>query len=121
MERVLRRHPGLVLVVAHAGMPDYLGFAALADRHPRVHLDTTMLGTPFTQEMAPMPAELPARLADLGDRVVLGTDFPNIPYPYGTQLDALARLELGADWLRAVCWSNGIRLLGLKPDGTGDR
>jgi hypothetical protein len=118
MERVLRRHPGLVLVVAHAGMPDYLGFAALADRHPRVHLDTTMLGTPFTQEMAPMPAELPARLADLGDRVVLGTDFPNIPYPYGTQLDALARLELGADWLRAVCWSNGIRLLGLKPDGT---
>ena len=56
MERVLDRHPGLVLVVAHAGMPDYLGFAALADRHPRVHLDTTMLGTDFTQAIAPMPA-----------------------------------------------------------------
>jgi predicted TIM-barrel fold metal-dependent hydrolase len=118
MERVLRRHPGLVLVVAHAGMPDYLGFAALADRHPRVHLDTTMLGTAFTEEMAPMPPELGARLADLGDRVVLGTDFPNIPYPYLTQLDALAGLGLGDDWLRAVCWSNGVRLLGLGPDGT---
>ncbi len=121
IERVLDRHPGLVLVVAHAGMPDYLGFAALADRRPRVHLDTTMLGTPFTEELAPMPAELPARLADLGDRVVLGTDFPNIPYPYATQLDALARLDLGDDWLRAVCWSNGIRLLGLDADGTGSR
>jgi predicted TIM-barrel fold metal-dependent hydrolase len=114
---VLRRFPGLVLVVAHAGMPDYLGFAALADRHPRVHLDTTMLGTAFTEETAPMPPGYRSRLADLADRVVLGTDFPNIPYPYRTQLDALARLELGDDWLRAICWDNGVRLLGLGPDG----
>ena len=45
MEAVLRRFPGLVLVVAHAGLPDYLEFAALADRWPLVHLDTTMVGT----------------------------------------------------------------------------
>ncbi len=48
------------------------------------------------------------RLGDLGDRVVLGTDFPNIPYPYAEQLDALERLELGDEWLRAVCWHNGV-------------
>ena len=24
----------------------------------------------------------------------------------------LERLELGSDWLRAVCWDNGLRLLG---------
>jgi uncharacterized protein len=113
IERVLRRFPGLVLVVAHAGMPDYLEFAALADRYPRVHLDTTMVGTAFTEAIAPMPAAYRARLADLGDRVVLGTDFPNIPYPYLTQLEALARLELGDGWLRGVLWDNGIRLLGL--------
>jgi uncharacterized protein len=118
MERVLRRFPGLVLVVAHAGMPEYLEFAALADRYPRVHLDTTMVGTPFTESLAPMPAGYRSRLTDLGDRVVLGTDFPNIPYPYLTQLDALARLDLGDDWLRAVLWDNGIRLLGLKPEAT---
>jgi hypothetical protein len=117
MEAVLRRFPGLVLVVAHAGMPDYLDFAALADRWPLVRLDTTMLGTSFTEEMAPMPAGYRSRLADLGDRVVLGTDFPNIPYPYRSQLDALARLELGDGWLRGVCWGNGVRLLGLGPDG----
>jgi predicted TIM-barrel fold metal-dependent hydrolase len=117
MERVLRRFPGLVLVVAHAGMPDYLDFAALADRQRRVHLDTTMLGTPFTEQTAPMPAAYRSRLADLGDRVVLGTDFPNIPYPYLTQLEALARLELGDAWLRGVLWDNGVRLLGLGPDG----
>jgi hypothetical protein len=63
-----------------------------------------------------MPAELPRRLANLGDRVVLGSDFPNIPYPYATQLEALARLDLGDDWLRGVLWTNGVRLLGLDPD-----
>jgi predicted TIM-barrel fold metal-dependent hydrolase len=77
-----------------------------------------MVATPFTEAMMPLPAELPRRLADLGDRVVLGSDFPNIPHPYATQLDSLVRLDLGDDWLRAVLWSNGARLLGLQPDGT---
>ena len=119
IEQVLHRHPALPLVVAHAGMPDYTGFAELAARHPRVHLDTTMVGTPFTEALMPMPADLPRRLADLGDRVVLGSDFPNIPYPYATQLDALAGLDLGDGWLRGVLWSNGVRLLGLDPGPAG--
>ena len=41
------------------------------------------------------------RLRDLQDRVLLGSDFPNIPYPYAHQLEALERLGLGEDWLRA--------------------
>lgn len=116
---VLRRHPRLRLVVAHAGMPEYAEHAALAERHPGVHLDTTMVGTPFTEALMPMPPDLPSRLADLGDRVVLGSDFPNIPYPYLTQVEALERLDLGDDWLRAVLWTNGARLLGVTTDPGG--
>lgn len=108
---VLRRHPGLVAVIAHAGMPDYAAFADLAERHPDVHLDTTMVATPFTERFAPMPPGFPARLAALGDRVVLGSDFPSIPHPYATQIESLVRLDLGDDWLRRVLWHNGARLL----------
>ena len=115
---VLRRHPRLVAVIAHAGMPDYLAFADLAEKHEAVHLDTTMVGTPFTEALMPMPPDLPARFAALGDRVVLGSDFPNIPYPYATQIQALVRLDLGDDWLRRVLWHNGRRLLGVEPGGT---
>jgi predicted TIM-barrel fold metal-dependent hydrolase len=78
-----------------------------------VHLDTTMAFTDFFEAAAPFPRDLLPRLADLGDRIVLGTDFPNIPYPYAHQLDSLDRLGLGDDWLRKVCWHNGRRLLGL--------
>ncbi|MCD0483290.1 amidohydrolase [Streptacidiphilus sp. ASG 303] len=114
---VLARHPRLRLVVAHMGMPEYADFLDLADRHRHVRLDTTMAFTGFAEQEAPFPrAELP-RLKDLQDRVLLGTDFPNIPYPYAHQLHALARLDLGDDWLRAVCHGNAARLFGLDPDG----
>jgi predicted TIM-barrel fold metal-dependent hydrolase len=55
------------------------------------------------------------RLRDLQTKILLGSDFPNIPYPYAEQLAALSRLELGDDWLRDVCWHNGVRLFGESP------
>jgi uncharacterized protein len=108
--RLLARHPRLRLVVAHLGMPEYAEFLDLAERHDSVLLDTTMAFTPFIEGGAPFPAaELP-RLRDLGDRVLLGTDFPNIPYPYPDALESLERAGLGAAWLRAVCHDNAASL-----------
>ena len=52
--------------------------------------------------------------AAAADRILLGSDFPNIPYPYLHQLGALAGLGLGEDWLRGVCHGNAVRLLGLR-------
>jgi predicted TIM-barrel fold metal-dependent hydrolase len=113
--RLLARHPALRLVVAHLGMPEYGEFMTLAERHPGVLLDTTMAFTPFIDEAgAPFPAaELP-RLRDLGHRVLLGTDFPNIPYTYADALEALERTGLGPEWLRAVCHDNAADLFEIK-------
>ncbi|BFV59485.1 amidohydrolase family protein [Kitasatospora sp. CMC57] len=110
---VLERHPRLRLVVAHLGLPEYGEFLGLAERFSEVRLDTTMVFTDFTEELAPFPRELLPRLAALGDRVLLGSDFPNLPYRYLHQLQALAGLGLGEDWLRAVCHHNAARLFGL--------
>jgi hypothetical protein len=110
---VLARHPRLTLVVAHLGTPRYADFLDLAERHANVHLDTTMAFTDFTEATAPFPPDLRPRLRDLGHRIVLGSDFPNIPYAYAHQLDALVRLDLGEEWLRAVLHDNGARLLGV--------
>ncbi|OIJ69257.1 amidohydrolase family protein [Streptomyces mangrovisoli] len=111
--RVLARHPRLRLVVAHLGMPEYEDFLGLAERYAEVRLDTTMAFTDFAERLAPFPKDALPRLAGLGERILLGSDFPNIPYPYVHQLDALARLGLGDAWLRAVCHDNGARLFGL--------
>ncbi|BCL29201.1 amidohydrolase [Streptomyces aurantiacus] len=124
--RVLARHPRLRLVFAHMGMPEYEDFLDLAERFGEVRLDTTMAFTDFSEEFAPFPRRAlprlahptgPTRLSGLGDRILLGTDFPNIPYPYIHQLRVLERLGLGDEWLRAVCHDNGARLFGLAGGG----
>ncbi|QHC27782.1 amidohydrolase family protein [Streptomyces sp. HF10] len=111
--RVLARHPRLRLIVAHLGMPEYEDFLGLAERYPEIRLDTTMAFTDFTEALMPFPGHALPRLADLGDRVLLGSDFPNIPYPYLHQLQALERLDLGEEWLRAVCHHNAAELFEL--------
>ena len=117
LQGVLRRHPQLTAVVAHMGAPEYPEFLTLAERYPRVHLDTTMAFTDFFEQAAPFPKNLLPRLSAMPDRVVLGSDFPNIPYPYVRQLEALQRLgerdpRFDDDWLRGVCWFNAQKLIG---------
>ena len=109
---VLERHPTLTAVIAHMGAPEYREFLELAERFERVHLDTTMAFTGFFEEMAAYPVDLFPRLRDLGDKVLLGSDFPNIPYPYAHQVEVLEGLGLGEEWLRRVCWHNAVALIG---------
>jgi uncharacterized protein len=114
MRALLERHKRLTAVLAHMGAPDYEEFIAIAEDFERAHLDTTMAFTDFFEEMAPFPPQLRPRLAALGEagKVLLGSDFPNIPYPYAHQLESLERLDLGEQWLRGVCWTNPERLFG---------
>ncbi|WP_370615806.1 amidohydrolase family protein [Mumia sp. Pv 4-285] len=108
--RVLAAYPTLPMIVAHMGIPEYEDFLVMAERYPNVRLDTTMVFTDFTEDTTPYPRDLLPRLRDLQDRVLLGSDFPNIPYAYAHQVESLVRLGLGDDWLRDVLWRNGLRL-----------
>ncbi|WP_410813636.1 amidohydrolase family protein [Micromonospora sp. 067-2] len=112
---LLSRHPGLTAVVAHLGAPDYRAFLDLTETYEQVRLDTTMAFTPFFDRFVPFPLDELPRLRELGlaGKVLLGSDFPNIPYPYADQLTGLARLDLGDDWLRAVCWDSAAALFDL--------
>jgi predicted TIM-barrel fold metal-dependent hydrolase len=111
---VLARHPGLAAIIAHMGAPDYEAFLRLAAEHERVFLDTTMIFTDFFDSVAPFPAACLPLARDLGlaGKILLGSDFPNIPYPYARQLGGLARLGFGEEWLRADCWDSPVALFG---------
>lgn len=111
---LLRRHPRLRLIVAHMGMPEYTEFLDLADRYPDVRLDTTMAFTPFVEETMPFPASEYGRLRDYADRILFGSDFPNIPYGFLDALRVLTGLP-GVDdaWLRKVLHDNAAHLFQL--------
>lgn len=113
---VLAAHPRLPVVLAHMGMPEYAQFLDLAQAYDQVRFDTTMAFTPFAEQTAPFPVDRREQLRELGlaGRVLLGSDYPNIPYPYAVQVDSLVRLDLGEDWLREVLWGAGARLFSVE-------
>ena len=111
---VLARHPRLRLVVAHMGMPEYADFLSLAESYPEVRLDTTMAFTPFVEETHPFPPSERPRLLALGDRILFGSDFPNIPYGYVEAMRVLTEVAgVDDDWLRGVFHDNAAELFGL--------
>ncbi|MGH9056112.1 MAG: amidohydrolase family protein, partial [Acidimicrobiales bacterium] len=102
--RLLEHHPYLRPVVAHLGAPDATGelFARAAEL-PELRFDTAMAVFPTAQIWTP-PDWLPDRLAEFGDRILFGSDFPTIPRVVADQVSALANFDLGEDWLRGVLW-----------------
>lgn len=108
--RVLSRFPKLRLIIAHLGTPETAEFLELAERYDELRLDVTMAFTGWFGEE--LPTGVPPRLADLQNRILFGSDFPNIPYPYAHQVGALARLDPDGEWLCDVLWHNGAALFG---------
>lgn len=113
ISHLLREHPRLPLIIAHMGMPEYSDFLDLAERYPHVRLDTTMAFTDFTEATMPFPKEHRSRLAGLANKILHGSDFPNIPYPYQHSVSALIRLNLGDTWTRRVLHDNAAQLFNI--------
>ena len=62
----------------------------------------------------PFPPRRYRRLRDLGDRILFGSDFPNIPYSYADALSAVTDLPRHRRRLvaRSVLHDNAARLFG---------
>lgn len=112
IRELLVRYSDLSLIVAHMGAPEYSDFLDLAERYDNVKLDTTMAFTDFMNNLAPYPKDLMDKVREAGERgdILFGSDFPNIPYPFIEQVQALERLELGDNFLREVLYLAGARL-----------
>ncbi|MFN8032122.1 MAG: amidohydrolase family protein [Mycobacterium sp.] len=117
---ILRRHPRLRLIVAHMGLPEYRDFLDLARRYDGLYLDTTMVFTEFTERTDPFPPDAYPALTELADKIVFGSDFPNIPYPYRHALESITGLGLGEKWCREVLYSNGRSLFPPVGADSGD-
>jgi predicted TIM-barrel fold metal-dependent hydrolase len=111
ISEVLHRFPRLPVIIAHLGANEYDDFLTLTARRELTWLDTTMALTDFMQAMRPFPeASMPAlRELATGGKILLGSDFPNIPYPYAHQIEVL--MDAGLD-LRQVVWDAPSALFG---------
>ncbi len=103
--RALERHPDLVMIVAHLGTDEETAYFELLAEFPNLHLDTTMvLSGQFSQPVDP------ERLERHADRILYGTDFPNIPYEWDRELRWLER-NVCESARQKICFENATRLL----------
>lgn len=85
VEAVLRGWPRLKLVVPHLGADEFDPYLRLLERYDNLWLDTTMAVAGFFP--GPTRWDLVLRRPE---RVLYGTDFPNLPYAWDREVHLLA-------------------------------
>lgn len=97
LERVLKNFPGLKICVPHLGFDEFSAYKKLIEKYDRLWLDTTMMLADY------FPLKDPVDLRDFRtDRIMYGSDFPNIPYAWDRELKRLKALELPPDTLERI-------------------
>jgi predicted TIM-barrel fold metal-dependent hydrolase len=108
---VLNQFPKLKVIVAHCGACEYGDYQALADRFESVYFDTAMNCTHTQGFTNNSPGkEFFTRYVD---RILFGSDFPNIPYAYQHQVDCIKEMGLGGFVEKKIFSENAKRLLCL--------
>lgn len=112
---VLERFPELRACVCHMGAPETSACFELLDRYPNLYLDTTMAMSErglrsLGLEAAPVARELLLRWQD---RIVFGSDFPNLPYDYEQERRWAWERELPLDVCRKMFNTNARIFLDL--------
>lgn len=124
-EPVMVSFPEMKVIVAHMGAFEFDRFFDMARRYPNLYLDTSVnfIDAGVMRELVGKrefpPLEVPADfdrevLLELSDRLLFGSDYPNIPYAYDDCIQSILALDLGEEFNRAVFFENARRLLGLQ-------
>lgn len=106
--KLLEVFPDLRCNVAHMGGPEFRDFMALLDDHPGLCLDTSFAFIP----------DFPFKF-DLGesylerhrDRILYGSDFPNLLFPREDEIDHLLSFNLSREFYDRVFLKNGLALI----------
>jgi predicted TIM-barrel fold metal-dependent hydrolase len=105
VERVLKDYPTLQLCVPHLGADEFDAYERLLERYDNLWLDTTMAVANY------FPIPLPVRLLHVRpERILYGTDFPNIPYAWDRELKQLLALKLGDEVEAGILGGNALGL-----------
>jgi uncharacterized protein len=101
---VAGRYPDARIIVAHCGHRAVHETLDLIERHPNVHADLT----PVLNEPVDLPADRAARLSD---RLLFGTDAPNVCFTAADGFQRLQSLGLEPSAYAAITGGNAMRLV----------
>ena len=108
LERILRNYPDLKVCVPHLGADEFDAYRRMLVKYDNLWLDTTMtLARYLPMDFFPDLTELRA------DRVIFGTDFPNLPYAWDREIRALIELNLPDAVLEKILGKNAMEFYSI--------
>jgi predicted TIM-barrel fold metal-dependent hydrolase len=101
VEAVLKDFPDLKICVPHLGLGEIVAYRRLIERYDNLWLDTTMAIAGY------FPVDDAVLLGDYrSDRIMYGSDFPNIPYEWDRELNILAAADIHDEALERITYKN---------------
>lgn len=109
VEKVLQSYPTLKLCVPHLGADEFDEYRRMLERYDNLWLDTTMVLADY------LPLKTPPVIESFRvDRLLYGTDFPNIPYAWDRELQRLMQRDLSDSGMTRLLGLNAAELFGIQ-------
>jgi len=108
-KHVLDRFPDLPANIPHMGGLEFVEFLGLLDHHPGLYLDTSYSFVPQTPYKFDLGNEF---LEKYKDRILYGSDFPNLIHPREAEIECLLQRGLSSDFYTKAFRDNGLDLIG---------
>jgi predicted TIM-barrel fold metal-dependent hydrolase len=108
LEKVLRDYSDLNICVPHLGADEFDAYRRMLLKYDNLWLDTTMtLADYLPMDYFPDLTEMRA------DRIIFGTDFPNLPYAWDREIRRLIELKLPDTVLERILGANALEFYGV--------
>ncbi len=109
LEHILKDFPDLKICVPHLGFDEISAYREMIEKYDNLWLDTTMVITDY------FPIEEKIALGHYrSDRIMYGSDFPNIPYAWDRELKELKAADISHEALEKISYKNAVDFFSLK-------
>ena len=107
-EKMLKKYPDIPANIAHMGAFECKEFMDLLEDHKNLYFDTSF--TFFKR--ADMGFNLdPSYLERNKNRILYGSDFPNLIFPREEEIDTIVGLGLSSEFYQNIFFDNGMELI----------
>lgn len=108
LRRALEKHPEAVVIVPHLGIDESDVLEGMLEEFEHLYLDTTMALSGYFPDRPDVGI-----LRRKPERILYGTDFPNLPYDWKSELSVIKSLGLPPADEALILGGNAQRLFGI--------
>ena len=107
-EKVMKRYPEMQIIVPHLGAFEYEKFFKIFAQHESICMDTSFNFFPDEEYGWSLDS---CNLENNKDRLLYGSDFPNLIYPYETEIETMQKLNLSDEFYKKIFYENGKNII----------